>query len=303
MRHSRRSSVRGALRVRGRALRYRRRGARADGAAGVRSHISAARIEMYQPPDFHGNPAVRRPVHVRAHPLSRLRALGWPRRSGLGARLSGRRREFREDSARHDRGPPVRAKQGPIVGSALVALDDPALFKYPVSYMSEPGGWHPNDKEVAGFRTYLLKGGFMIFDDFREGWRGQYDWTNLRQEMSRAHCRTRNGCSSRASEPIFDSFFKIDIRRRGSRPRRRRTARDLPTYWGVYEDNDPKKRTDHDRQRRQRHRRVVAVVGAWLRADRRGERDVQAGHQLRDLRADALTQSQSVNVERPMPSD
>ncbi len=30
-----------------------------------------------------------------------------------------------------------------MVGSVLVAVDDPLLFKYPVSYMSEPGGWHP----------------------------------------------------------------------------------------------------------------------------------------------------------------
>ena len=38
--------------------------------------------------------------------------------------------------------------------------------------MSEPGGWYANEKEIAAFRSYLLKGGFMIFDDFREGWRG-----------------------------------------------------------------------------------------------------------------------------------
>ena len=41
-------------------------------------------------------------------------------------------------------------EQGPIVGSVIVALDDPLLFKYPVSYLSEPGGWHPNDEGGRG---------------------------------------------------------------------------------------------------------------------------------------------------------
>src|SRR5207244_12281826 len=51
-----------------------------------------------------------------------------------------------------------------IVGGNIFALDDPELMKYPVAYFSEPGGWLPNDKEVAGFRNYFLKGGFVIFD-------------------------------------------------------------------------------------------------------------------------------------------
>ncbi len=100
---------------------------------------------------------------------------------------------------------------GPIVGSVIVALDDPALFKYPVSYMSEPGGWHPNDIEIAGFRNYLLKGGFMIFDDFRENWRGNFDWSNLRKEVARAFPNAR-WVQLTGKEPIFDSFFKIDLK-------------------------------------------------------------------------------------------
>ena len=88
---------------------------------------------------------------------------------------------------------------GPIVGSAIVALDDPLLFKYPVSYMSEPGGWHPKDKEIAGFRAYLLKGGFMIFDDFREGWRGNYDWTNLQTTGRAGAARSEMGAADRAT--------------------------------------------------------------------------------------------------------
>ena len=77
-------------------------------------------------------------------------------------------------------------QRGDIVGGNIFALDDPELMKYPIAYFSEPGGWSPNDKEVAGFRNYLLKGGFVIFDDFGE-MRGfdQGDWLNTVTQMQR----------------------------------------------------------------------------------------------------------------------
>ncbi len=40
---------------------------------------------------------------------------------------------------------------------------------FPVAYMSEPGFWTMNEAEIEGLRAYLQKGGFVIFDDFREG--------------------------------------------------------------------------------------------------------------------------------------
>ena len=135
----------------------------------------------------------------------------------------------------------VQGKQGPIIGSALVKLDDPELFKYPVSYMSEPGGWHPNDKEIAGLRAYLLKGGFMIFDDFREGWNGSYDWTNLQQQMARAIPGAR-WIELTGSEPIFHSFFDVDMKDAVVYPSTSAYGTRPPTYWALYEHNDPKQR-------------------------------------------------------------
>ena len=46
--------------------------------------------------------------------------------------------------------------------------------------MSEPGFWTMNDAEAAGLRDYLLKGGFIIFDDFRG-----VDLQNLQAQMRR----------------------------------------------------------------------------------------------------------------------
>ena len=54
-----------------------------------------------------------------------------------------------------------------------LTLDDPELFKYPIAYLIEVGWWTVTDREAAGLREYLLKGGFLFIDDFKvEGWRG-----------------------------------------------------------------------------------------------------------------------------------
>ena len=66
-------------------------------------------------------------------------------------------------------------------GSNILDLDDPRIFENPVIYMSEPGYWTTDDAEAAALRAYLLKGGFIIFDDFD----GDPDWLNLVTQMKR----------------------------------------------------------------------------------------------------------------------
>ena len=73
-----------------------------------------------------------------------------------------------------------------IDASNLLALDDPELFKFPVAYMAEPDYWTMNDKEAASLRAYVLKGGFIIFDDFRDDFRNQnVGWANFLTQMRR----------------------------------------------------------------------------------------------------------------------
>jgi hypothetical protein len=117
-------------------------------------------------------------------------------------------------------------------GGNVFRLDDPLLMRYPIAYMSEPGAWVPDDKEVAGLRDYLEKGGFIIFDDF--GFDHMY---NLVEQMRRVLPELQFVRLQPDAE-IFDSFFLIDI-----------NTIVLPSYrggniefWGVYEDNDPGKR-------------------------------------------------------------
>jgi hypothetical protein len=193
--------------------------------------------DFYTPPAYHGNP-----VYDGRFTFARIKYRGFEHFGREGPGWSHDYPDADENFVKILRD--ITAvhpfiEEGPIVGSAIVALDDPALFKYPVSYMSEPGGWHPNDVEIAGFRAYILKGGFMIFDDFRENWNGNYDWTNLRQVVARALPGAR-WVQLNGSEPIFDSFFKIDLKAATSPTSAYGTY--APTYWAIYQDNDPKKR-------------------------------------------------------------
>src|SRR5512145_2745201 len=50
--------------------------------------------------------------------------------------------------------------------SVVLDLEDDALFHHPVIYISEPGFWTVTDDGADRMRSYLLKGGFVIFDDF-----------------------------------------------------------------------------------------------------------------------------------------
>src|SRR6185436_19077509 len=73
---------------------------------------------------------------------------------------------------------------GPIIGSTLVRLDEPSMFKYPVAYLSEPGGWLLSDAELTGLQKYIKRGGFIIFDDI-EG-EPNPDYRNLLAQWTRA---------------------------------------------------------------------------------------------------------------------
>ena len=62
----------------------------------------------------------------------------------------------------------------------VVRLDDPEVFKYPFIYMLEVGGMALGASERDGLRDYLLRGGFLLVDDF---W-GDDAWRNWEYEIS-----------------------------------------------------------------------------------------------------------------------
>jgi hypothetical protein len=93
------------------------------------------------------------------------------------------------------------------------------------------------DKEALSLRAYLLKGGFIIFDDFRDDFRGGGGWDNFAQQMQRVIPSARF-IDLQPSHPIFHSFYEIEsfdiIPQYYDRGR--------PILRALFEDNDPSKR-------------------------------------------------------------
>jgi hypothetical protein len=60
-------------------------------------------------------------------------------------------------------------------------LTDERLFDYPWIYATQTAYWDLSDAEVARLREYLMRGGFLVVDDF---W-GQEEWEVFREIMNR----------------------------------------------------------------------------------------------------------------------
>jgi len=116
-------------------------------------------------------------------------------------------------------------------GARILNLDDPELFHYPIAYMWEPGYWAMTDLQAQRFRDYLQKGGFAIFDDF-DG----VHWENFTAQMRRVLPEGRL-VQLDETHQVFDTFFRmntIDFPDPGLGIK--------PSYFGIFEDNDPAKR-------------------------------------------------------------
>ena len=115
--------------------------------------------------------------------------------------------------------------------SDILPLDSPDLFRYPVAYLCEPGTWTMTDEEAANLRKYLLKGGFLIIDDFRYN-----HWPNFEAQMARVLPEGKI-YELPLDNLIFHAFFEIK-------------TLNVPQYYdpppayfrAIFEDNDPAKR-------------------------------------------------------------
>ncbi|HLF83083.1 MAG TPA: DUF4159 domain-containing protein [Blastocatellia bacterium] len=112
----------------------------------------------------------------------------------------------------------------------IFSFADPNLMKYPFAYMCEVGVMQLNDAEIKGMREYLLRGGFLLVDDFR-------DTRNFRQ-MPTLQYYLKQALPEYEmkpldlSHPIFNCFFSIktlDVRSPYDRGR--------PEFLGVSDKN------------------------------------------------------------------
>jgi hypothetical protein len=185
--------------------------------------------DFYAPPDFHGNP----PYDGR-FTFARIKYRGFGRWSGREG--PGWSHDYPDADVHFMRIMKEITSMRPFIewgniqGGVIVALDDPLLFKYPVAYLSEPGGWFPNDAEAKGLRTYLQKGGFLIVDDFPA-----FGYGTFEQAMARVLPGAKV-VELTGKEAIFDCFYTIDLKKMHP------SYYGQGTWLGIYENNDPKKR-------------------------------------------------------------
>lgn len=115
--------------------------------------------------------------------------------------------------------------------TGVLTLEDPEIFKYPILYISEPGFWSVTDEGARNLRNYLLKGGFLIFDDFENE-----QWNNMESQLRRA-IPEYDFVEIGPEHPVFTSFFRIkDIY--VPHP----LVNVVPKYYAIFENNDPKRR-------------------------------------------------------------
>ena len=113
-------------------------------------------------------------------------------------------------------------------GTNVLDLDDERIFENPVLYVSEPGFWRIQESEAKNLRAHLLKGGFILFDDF-EGPHFDNMAAQMRQVLPELHWIQID-----VSHPIFQSFFElkvIDV----PHP----SVSVTPRYMALFENNDP----------------------------------------------------------------
>jgi hypothetical protein len=84
-------------------------------------------------------------------------------------------------------------------------LDD--VMNFPWMYVVEPGTWELSDEQAKKLRDYLLRGGFLMTDDFH----GLYEWNIFMDSMSRVF-PDRKPVDVPSTHPSFHTLWDLDER-------------------------------------------------------------------------------------------
>ena len=120
--------------------------------------------------------------------------------------------------------------------SRHVTLADDTLFDYPWLFLQQPGqgGWHPDREEIVRLQEYLLRGGFLVVDDFH----GEGEWLVF-QEAMRAIFPDRAIVDVPEDDMLMSILFDLDQRTQIPGERHLRYLRMAgPPHWrGIYDDD------------------------------------------------------------------
>ncbi|HWF07351.1 MAG TPA: DUF4159 domain-containing protein [Bryobacteraceae bacterium] len=81
------------------------------------------------------------------------------------------------------------------------------MYNFPVMYAVEVGHWRLHDADAKQLREYLLRGGFLMVDDFH----GNEEWSIFVESMSKVFPE-RPIVDIRDSDPIFHVLYDLDQR-------------------------------------------------------------------------------------------
>lgn len=113
-------------------------------------------------------------LHYAANRYGRARGGGWGRREVWQTDWPDAEHHFVKGISRLTR---IDAARNGHIVSAL----DENIFDYPWIYAVEVGYWTLNEQEAGRLRDYLLRGGFLMVDDFH----GTFEWAGFVASMER----------------------------------------------------------------------------------------------------------------------
>jgi hypothetical protein len=116
-----------------------------------------------------------------------------------------------------------------------VTLDDQDVYNWPWTYAVQVGEWGITDAQAKKLRDYLLRGGFLMADDFH----GTVEWSVFQESMKRVF-PDRDIVEIPNSDAIFHTVYDLDDRYQivGAEHLEEGHKKDgyVPRWRGVYDD-------------------------------------------------------------------
>ncbi len=131
--------------------------------------------------------------------------VGGSRRVGWGYRPGWWAIDYPEAEYHFTRGVRRLSRIDVADDSRHLQLTDDAIFDYPWMFVQQVGRWILSQQEVERLREYLLRGGFLVADDFH----GNYEWRVFADTMRRVF-PDRPIVDMDSDHDIFHTLYDLD---------------------------------------------------------------------------------------------
>jgi hypothetical protein len=121
-----------------------------------------------------------------------------------------------------------------VQGSQVIRLTDDRLFEYPWLYATQTGYWDLSDEELDHLREYLLRGGFLMCDDFWDQGEMEVFAATMTRLFPDREMKPLHG-----DEAVLHVVFSVNefTQIPGLRHLRQLDRLPPPRWYGIYDDN------------------------------------------------------------------